>query len=114
MVRISDARMSGTAFGTIILHVSPEAAVGGPLALVRDGDLITLNAPERKLILEVSDDEIERRRAELSPAPGTGQMRGYLRIFHDHVTQAGVGCDFDFLTAGKVTKRTPFSIDQNP
>ena len=107
MVRISDARMSGTAFGTIILHVSPEAAVGGPLALVRDGDRITLNAPERKLILDVSDDELERRRAELSPAPDTGQMRGYLKLFHDHVTQAGTGCDFDFLTSGQATKRTP-------
>jgi len=114
MVRISDARMSGTAFGTIILHASPEAAVGGPLALVRDGDLITLNAPERKLILEVSDDELERRRAGLSPVPDTERMRGYLRLFHDHVTQAGAGCDFDFLTSEKVTKRTPFSIDQNP
>ena len=107
MIRISDARMSGTAFGTIILHASPEAAVGGPLELVRDGDLITLNTPERKLILEVSDDELERRRAELSPVPDTEQIRGYLRIFHDHVTQAGAGCDFDFLTSGKVTKRTP-------
>ena len=104
MVRISDARMSGTAFGTIILHASPEAAVEGPLALVRDGDLITLNAPERELILEVSDDELERRRAGLSPAPDTEQMRGYLRLFNDHVTQAGAGCDFDFLTSGKATK----------
>ena len=110
MVRISDARMSGTAFGTIILHASPEAAVGGPLALVRDGDLVTLNAPERKLILEISEDEIERRRAELRPAPDTGQMRGYLKLFHDHVTQAEAGCDFDFLMSGQTTKRTP----QNP
>jgi dihydroxy-acid dehydratase len=107
MVRISDARMSGTAFGTIILHASPEAAIGGPLALVRSGDMITLNAPERTLRLEVSDDELERRRTELPAAEGTSGMRGYLRMFHDHVTQAGSGCDFDFLTAGKTNRKTP-------
>ncbi len=107
MVRISDARMSGTAFGTIILHASPEAAVGGPLALVRNGDMITLNAPERSLRLEVSEDELERRRAELPAAMGTSGMRGYLRMFHDHVTQADSGCDFDFLTAEKTGRKTP-------
>lgn len=107
MVRISDARMSGTAFGTIILHASPEAAVGGPLALVRNGDMISLNVPERKLTLAVTDDELERRRAALRQAPDTEQMRGYLRLFHDHVTQAGSGCDFDFLTSGKPEKKTP-------
>lgn len=107
MVRISDARMSGTAFGTIILHASPEAAIGGPLALVRNGDMITLNAPERTLRLEVSDDELERRRTELPAVEKTSGMRGYLRMFHDHVTQAGSGCDFDFLTAGKTNRKTP-------
>ncbi len=107
MVRISDARMSGTAFGTIILHASPEAAVGGPLALIRNGDMITLNAPERTLSLDVPEDELERRRSELAPAAGTAGMRGYLRMFHDHVTQAGSGCDFDFLTSGKADKKTP-------
>jgi len=107
MVRISDARMSGTAFGTIILHASPEAAVGGPLALIRNGDMITLNAPERMLSLDVPEDELERRRSELAPAAGTAGMRGYLRMFHDHVTQAGSGCDFDFLTSGKADKKTP-------
>ena len=79
MVRISDARMSGTAFGTIILHASPEAAVGGPLALVRNGDMITLNAPERTLRLEISAAEFERRRAELPAAGSTQGLRGYLR-----------------------------------
>lgn len=107
MVRISDARMSGTAFGTIILHASPEAAIGGPLALVRNGDMITLNAPERILRLEVSDNELERRRAELPAPKGTEGMRGYLRMFHDHVTQADSGCDFDFLTAEKTDRKTP-------
>jgi dihydroxy-acid dehydratase len=107
MVRISDARMSGTAFGTIILHASPEAAIGGPLALVRNGDMITLNAPDRTLRLEVSADELQRRRAELPATKGTAGMRGYLRMFHDHVTQADSGCDFDFLTAGKIDRKTP-------
>ena len=81
MVRISDARMSGTAFGTIILHASPEAAVGGPLALIRDGDMITLNAPERTLSLDVPENELERRRSELTPAAGTAGMRGYCACF---------------------------------
>lgn len=107
MVRISDARMSGTAFGTIILHACPEAAVGGPLALIRNGDMVTLNASERTLSLDVPEDELERRRSELAPAAGAAGMRGYLRLFHDHVTQAGRGCDFDFLTSGKADKKTP-------
>jgi dihydroxy-acid dehydratase len=107
MVRISDARMSGTAFGTIILHASPEAAIGGPLALVRNGDMITLNTPERTLRLEVSDGELERRRANLPATKGTAGMRGYLRMFHDHVNQADSGCDFDFLTAETIDRKTP-------
>ena len=107
MVRISDARMSGTAFGTIILHASPEAAIGGPLALVRNGDMITLNAPERILHLEVSDEDLQRRRAQLPAIEKTSGMRGYLRMFHDHVTQADSGCDFDYLTAEKTDRKTP-------
>jgi dihydroxy-acid dehydratase len=107
MVRISDARMSGTAFGTIVLHASPEAAIGGPLALVRNGDMITLNAPERRLSLDVAEEELERRRAELPPVRGTAGMRGYLRMFHDHVNQAEAGCDFDFLTSEPTGQKTP-------
>ena len=107
MVRISDARMSGTAFGTIVLHSIPKAAIGGPLALIRNGDMITLNVPKRQLTLDVSEDVLERRRAELAPAADTTGLRGYLRIFHDHVMQAGTGCDFDFLTSSQTSRRTP-------
>ncbi|MQA94359.1 MAG: dihydroxy-acid dehydratase [Streptosporangiales bacterium] len=96
MVRISDGRMSGTAFGTVVLHVTPESAVGGPLALVRDGDLIELDVPERRLELKVSDDELARRRAEWTP-PERHYTRGYGRLFLDHVEQADRGADFDFL-----------------
>ena len=96
MVRISDARMSGTAFGTVVLHVAPEAAAGGPLALVRDGDAIRLDAPARTLDLLVDDAELARRRttwkAPQKPA------RGYTRLYVERVTQADKGCDFDFLT----------------
>jgi dihydroxy-acid dehydratase len=97
MVRISDARMSGTAYGTVILHVAPEAAVGGPLALVRDGDRIRLDFAARKLDLLVDDAELAHRRAglRLPRAP----ERGYARLFAEHVLQADRGCDFDFLTA---------------
>jgi dihydroxy-acid dehydratase len=98
MVRISDARMSGTAAGTVVLHVCPEAAVGGPLALVRDGDLIELDVPARRLQLLVADEELQRRRAAWrSPAPA--YVRGYGKLFLDHVTQADEGCDFDFCLA---------------
>jgi dihydroxy-acid dehydratase len=96
MVRISDGRMSGTAFGTVVLHVAPESAVGGPLALVRDGDEIHLDVPNRALTLCVDDAELARRRAEL-PAPARPYRRGYGRLFLDHVNQAPMGCDFDFL-----------------
>ena len=96
MVRISDARMSGTAYGTAVLHVAPESAVGGPLALVRDGDLIELNVPERRLDLHVSQEELARRRAEWTP-PAAHYQRGYGKLFLDHVLQADKGCDFDFL-----------------
>lgn len=99
MVRISDARMSGTSFGTVVLHVAPEAAAGGPLALVRDGDLIELDVPGRRLTLEVSDDELARRREELAP-PQQREERGYLKLYVDHVLQADEGADLDFLVGG--------------
>jgi dihydroxy-acid dehydratase len=97
MVRISDARMSGTAFGTIVLHVSPEAAVGGPLGLVRDGDLISLDGPQGRLELHVAEDELTRRRKEWTPPPMAGSDRGYLKLYLEQVTQAEEGCDFAFL-----------------
>jgi dihydroxy-acid dehydratase len=102
MVRISDARMSGTSYGTCVLHVSPEAAAGGPIALVREGDLITLDAPARRLTLEVPDEELARRRAEWV-RPGPRYSRGFGALYLEHVTQADRGCDFDFLHAGPKT-----------
>jgi len=96
MVRISDARMSGTAYGTIVLHVAPEAAVGGPLGLVRTGDRIRLSVRQHRLDLLVEEKELERRRHSVSPA-GKGALRGYDKLFRDTVLQAPDGCDFDFL-----------------
>jgi dihydroxy-acid dehydratase len=96
MVRISDARMSGTSYGACVLHVSPESAAGGPLALVRSGDLVTLDVAARSLRLEVAADELDRRRAAWQPPPPAYQ-RGYGALYSDHVTQADQGCDFDFL-----------------
>jgi len=96
MVRISDARMSGTAYGTIVLHVSPEAAVGGPLALVRNGDRIKLSVKERKIDLLASEAELQKRKAAWKP-PVTPPTRGYAKLYMDHVLQAEHGCDFDFL-----------------
>jgi len=96
MVRISDARMSGTSYGTCVLHVAPESAAGGPLGLVRDGDWVELDVENRRLDWLVSESEIERRRAESAPAPAPPR-RGYLALFANHVTQAHEGCDFDFL-----------------
>ncbi len=96
MVRISDARMSGTAFGTIVLHVAPESAIGGPLALVVDGDQIELDVPGRSLRLLVDDAELDRRRAAWRP-PSAHYNRGYGALYLDHVDQAPLGCDFDFL-----------------
>jgi dihydroxy-acid dehydratase len=96
MVRISDARMSGTAYGTIVLHVSPEAAVGGALALVRNGDRIKLSVKERKIDLLVSEAELHKRRSAWKP-PVTAPTRGYAKLYMDHVLQAEHGCDFDFL-----------------
>ena len=96
MVRISDARMSGTSYGTVILHVAPESAVGGPLALVRDGDEIELDVPRRRLSLVLPDEELARRRAAWRPRPD-GVTGGYLRLYLDHVLQADQGADFDIL-----------------
>lgn len=96
MVRLSDARMSGTSYGACILHVSPESYIGGPLALVRDGDIITLDVAARSIRLEVSDEEMAARRAALTPPPPRYE-RGYGWMFNRHVTQADKGCDFDYL-----------------
>jgi dihydroxy-acid dehydratase len=96
MVRISDARMSGTSFGTVILHVVPEAAIGGALALVKDGDKITLDVTKRKLMLDVSDDELAKRKAGWKP-PVSKHKRGYPKLFIQEILQADEGCDFDFL-----------------
>ena len=96
MVRISDARMSGTGFGTVVLHVAPESAVGGPLAFARSGDWIELDTPGRTLTLDVSDDELASRRAGWAP-PQPRWSRGYARLYHEHVMQADQGADLDFL-----------------
>lgn len=98
MVRISDARMSGTSFGTVVLHVTPESAVGGPLAIVQTGDEISLDVAARKLDLAIPDAEIARRLSAFVP-PRRHYDRGYGSLFLDHVTQANAGCDFDFLAA---------------
>jgi dihydroxy-acid dehydratase len=98
MVRISDARMSGTAFGTAVLHIAPEAAIGGPLALLRNGDSIRLDTPGRRLDVLAEDDELSRRRAKWrAPPPVEGSDRGYLNLYLRSVLQADEGCDFDFL-----------------
>jgi dihydroxy-acid dehydratase len=105
MVRISDARMSGTSYGTVVLHVAPESAIGGPLALVRDGDEIELDVPRRSLTLKISDDELARRKAAWKPrAPHF--TRGYGKLFLDHVLQANEGVDFDYLRG-----RTPVRFE---
>jgi L-arabonate dehydrase len=96
MVRISDARMSGTAYGTVVLHVAPEAAAGGALALVQDGDMIELDVAARRLHLDVADSDLDRRRAAWKPA-GPPSDRGYYRLYYDHVLQADRGADLDFL-----------------
>jgi dihydroxy-acid dehydratase len=99
MVRISDARMSGTAFGTIVLHITPESAVGGPLAVVRNGDRITLDVEARRIDLLIDDAEMQRRLAawKESPPRREAARRGYARLFEESVLQADQGCDFDFL-----------------
>jgi dihydroxyacid dehydratase/phosphogluconate dehydratase len=96
MVRLSDARMSGTSYGCCILHVAPESWVGGPLALVKDGDVIALDVAARSLTLQVDEAELARRRAEWKP-PAPRYERGYGAMFSRHITQADKGCDFDFL-----------------
>ena len=100
MVRISDARMSGTSYGTVILHIAPEAALGGPLALVEDGDIISLDVPNRRLDLEVTDEVLAVRRAAWQAPPVEGTERGYMRLYVDHVRGADTGADFDFLLGG--------------
>jgi len=102
MLRLSDARMSGTHYGTCVLHIAPESAIGGPLALVRTGDTITLDVAARSLQLEVSDAELARRRAAWT-APAPPVARGYTRLYQQHVTQAPEGCDFDFLQGTQAT-----------
>jgi dihydroxy-acid dehydratase len=99
MVRISDARMSGTAYGAVVLHVSPESAVGGPLALVKNGDMIELDVARRRLHLDVSEAELEKRRKAWKPEK-TRFTRGYAQLYVEHVQQAHQGCDFDFLVGG--------------
>jgi dihydroxy-acid dehydratase len=101
MVRISDARMSGTSYGACVLHAAPEAAVGGPLALVRTGDLITLDVPARTLTLDVPQTELDERRRHWAP-PEPSYTRGYGALYSEHITQANTGCDFAFLA-----KRAP-------
>lgn len=100
MVRISDARMSGTSYGTVVLHVVPEAAAGGPLALVRSGDIVALDVPSRSLTLEVDDAELDARRAAWAPRQVPGSERGWTRLYVEHVTQADEGADLDFLQGG--------------
>jgi dihydroxyacid dehydratase/phosphogluconate dehydratase len=100
MVRISDARMSGTAYGTVVLHVCPEAAAGGPLALVENGDMVELDVAGRKLTLEVSEDELARRRAAWE-APKPAMTSGYQKLYVDHVMQASEGADLDFLRGSR-------------
>ena len=96
LVRISDARMSGTAFGTIVLHVTPEAAVGGPLAHVRSGDRIRLSVSKREISVLISDEELAARAKE-APVTMPSAERGYRKLFLDNVEQAQFGCDFTFL-----------------
>jgi dihydroxy-acid dehydratase len=96
MVRLSDARMSGTSYGACVLHIAPESFIGGPLAFVQDGDVIELDVPARRLTLRVSDEELARRRADWK-APQVAHPRGWVALYSKHVTQADKGCDFDFL-----------------
>jgi dihydroxy-acid dehydratase len=115
MVRISDARMSGTSFGTVVLHVAPESFAGGPLAIVRNGDPIALDVDARTIELELEAAEVERRRADL-PDPVPRYARGYGRLYIDHVMQADAGCDFDFLRArpGEAAESEPLGLVGGP
>ena len=107
MVRISDCRMSGTAFGTIVLHAEPEAAIGGPLAFVETGDTVRLDVPNRSLVMDVADDVLAKRKAAWTPPETTHADRGYKKLYMDHVNQAGEGVDFDFMTKRPFTAQTP-------
>jgi dihydroxy-acid dehydratase len=114
MVRLSDARISGTSFGTIVVHIAPEAAVGGPLAIVQDGDEIELDVPARRLELRVPEAEIKARLSHWQ-APAPHYTRGYGRLFLDHILQANEGCDFDFLRgADREDGGTPLKRYPNP
>ena len=106
MVRISDGRMSGTAFGTIVLHVTPESALGGPLAYVQNGDRIRLSLQKRELSLLISDEELVER-TQKSPVQMPTAERGYRKLFLEHVLQADEGADFDFLQAPKKVGKVP-------
>jgi dihydroxyacid dehydratase/phosphogluconate dehydratase len=107
MVRISDARMSGTAYGTVILHVSPESDAGGPLALVKNGDMIEFNGPDRTLMLKVSDEELATRREEWEKnKPVSPYTRGYAKLYIDTVQQAHEGADLDFLVGSSGSEVT--------
>jgi dihydroxy-acid dehydratase len=108
IVRISDGRMSGTAAGTIVLHVTPESAVGGPLAYVQNGDRIRLSVARRELALLVSDDELARRAQARKVEPPTAE-RGYRKLFLEHVTQADQGVDFDFMRPATSVDKVPRS-----
>jgi dihydroxy-acid dehydratase len=99
MVRISDGRMSGTGFGTVVLHASPEAALGGNFAVVQTGDLISLDVPNRTITLQVSDEELSKRKAKWKTSV-TFAKRGYVHLYQTHVQQAHLGADMDFLTGG--------------
>jgi dihydroxy-acid dehydratase len=105
MIRISDGRMSGTAAGTVVLHVSPESAIGGALALVKDGDIIELDVEKRKLHLDITDEELQKRRAEWMP-PAPMAQRGYVKFYIDHVQQAHLGADLDILNGGSGSEVT--------
>ena len=105
MVRISDGRMSGTAYGTVVLHVSPESAVGGNLALVENGDMIELDVPNKRIHLEVSDEVLEKRRASWKQPPLSAD-RGYVHLYLKHVQQADKGADMDFLVGNSGSKVT--------
>jgi dihydroxy-acid dehydratase len=107
MVRISDARMSGTAYGTIVLHICPEGAIGGPIGLIRDDDMITLDVEAGTITHNVDEAELERRRRSWTAPRHPGQERGYMKLFVDTVQQADMGCDFDFLNAAECKATAP-------
>jgi dihydroxy-acid dehydratase len=113
MVRLSDARISGTSFGTIVVHITPEAAVGGPLAVVRNGDRIELDVPERRLELLIPEAEMKKRLAGWRPAE-PHYRRGYGKLFLEHILQADEGCDFDFLRGGDGREADPIRRFRHP